>query len=209
MSELLGVVERTVLLHLQHGELQGERRGRRWRITRESVEKHPNYRGEAPRTDVVPPLPRRNPKPATEAPAARTTEPEAPLTAPFDPKRPRREWTYHKLEVLHELAALATRTAHALRDLDAVPAAVVDMTLRAAMDAARHGAAGFHAFAKADKMRLYARAREHLAMTAASLDITADLAEGRGEGLRAMSREYESLAPRLGALLRGAGGRDA
>ncbi len=206
-AELLGIVERTVLLYIARGELQGRRTGRRWHVTRASVEKHPHFGTSA---DSPPLRPSRSPasvppRPQRPLPNATASEFAAPLPA----KRPRREWSFRNLRVLTELATLASRTTTALADLPTVPPRVIDLALVSAMEAARHGAAGFHAFVAKDKARLYARAREFVAMTAASLWIVADLSADRAEGLRLVAREYEALAPSLGALMRGAHAADA
>jgi excisionase family DNA binding protein len=199
-AEMLGIVERTVLLHLARGELKGHRTGRRWRVSRASVEAHPNFRASSP-------TPTRRSR-VDDAPTA-PTSPRAELSIALPPKRPRREWTFRNLRVLTDLTTLAARIATALAGLTQVPSVVTELALRSGLEAARHGAAGFHAFIKQEKVRLYSRAREHAAMAAASLWIVADLAHDRAEGLRLMAREYEEMAPGLGALMRTSSSADA
>lgn len=227
----LGVVDRTILLYLQRNELSGERRGRRWKVARASVEAHALYRGAV--SPPAPPTvrnertmaPTRSEATAPEAsapPAAPpptrgrrraaiqgTPPPEATPDGQLPPRSPRREWTFHMLDVLGALVALASRAHRALATVTTAPPKVLELAAVSAAESARYGAAGFHAFVRADKARLYGRCREHLAMTAATLDIVADLAEGRAEGLRALAREFERCSPRIGALTRKAGPRDA
>lgn len=201
-AALLGVVERSIVLYLSRGELTGFRRGRSWRVSLASLHRHPHF-GSAPEAPALPP---RKTTPTPE-PAAPTPPP--PLAEPLPPKRARREWTYRNLRVLVELTDLASQVARALDDLPPPARPFVGPALDSAAEAVRHGAAGFHAFVARDKIRLYARAREHVAMTAASLWIVADLTADRADGLRRLARTYEQAAPGLGALMRSAGSSDA
>ena len=106
-AELLGVVERTVLLYIERAELAAHRKGRRWLIARASVEKHPAY------------LARHKAAATPAAPAAQPTfDPSAPTPTQMPPKRPRGEWTFRNIRVLTELAALASRTSTSRRSAD-------------------------------------------------------------------------------------------
>lgn len=228
-SILLGCVERTVVLWLQQGALHGTRDGRRWMVDVASIERHPSYR----RTHAPPALLESRPPqgsspsatqsaPSPVAVASPAPDPRRPSGAPPDPphalgaldeelapRRPRKDWTFRSVNVLRELTTLAGRVCGALQALTDVAPAVLDAARLNAVDAASYGAAGYHAWVNTDKLRLYARARESAAMTAASLWVIADAARGKAEGLRAIAHEFEQLSPALGGLMRHSGRRHA
>ena len=218
-ASMLGVVERTVLLHLQQGLLKGSRHGRRWLVFVDSIQLHPNFvrrslpalamasAGPPPHTFPSAPAP---PPTAAADVAAAPPSPvvHAPLHESVPAKRPRRDWSFMDLTALRALTELATRVAQALSGAQELPPTVREGALGAALDAARHGAAGYHAWTAVDKTRLYARAREHLAMAAVSLRVAADLCDPPRDGLRVLALELEQLAPALGALARSGGRRD-
>lgn len=212
-ATMLGVVERTVLLHLQQGLLRGTRHGRRWLVFVDSIQLHPNFvrrslpalamaqrpAAAAPQQPIIP----TDAPPAAPAPIA-----HAPLHESVPAKRPRREWGFMDLTALRSLTELATRVARALSDAQELPPIIREGALTAALDAARDGAAGYHAWTAVDKTRLYARAREHLAMASVSLRVAANLCDPPRDGLRTLAVDLEQLAPSLGALARSGGRRD-
>jgi excisionase family DNA binding protein len=218
-ASLLGCVERTVLLMIGRGEISADQKGHRWRVDLPSVELHPRFRGRstpAPHafptpqsTEQIPSAPEpsssASPAPDPHRPSLASPAPPtelADLTEGLSPKRPRREWTYRQIEVLRDLSTLAARLTVAVKPAAHEHPEAVAALLESAYEAARQGAAGFHAWADADKTRLYARAREHLAMTASMLWVLADLTRGHTEGLRLLATEYEQRAPALGGLMR-------
>jgi len=76
-----------------------------------------------------------------------------------------------------------------------------------ALDAVCQGAAGYHAWAESEKLRHYGRARENLAMTAASLWVFAELSPRQSDARRLLAHSYEEIAPGLGGLARRASRR--
>jgi excisionase family DNA binding protein len=178
----LGCAERTVVLWVAQGKLKGKREGKAWEISAESVERRAEKRPHA----AAPP-----PAPPAEADRPRAAKPAAD-----------RVYSYRNVPVLKGLAELCTGVHKALRAVDGVSSAAVAPVLEASMLAVQLGAAGYHAFVAGDKVRLYSRAREHAAMTAAGLWVLADLCDGRAEGLRILAASCEQAASALGGLMR-------
>jgi len=196
-AEQLGIAERTVLLWLGQGRLHGRREGKSWRIDAASVDAMAARTGHAEtRRPHVPAAPAASPPGASEEQRARTARPD----------RARRDYSFRDLSALATLADLAALVQKARCSAgDAAPGAAWAAALDAAIAAAQFGAAGYHAWAAPDKLRLYAQARERAAMAACGLWIVADSSEGRAEGLRLVATQLERTASTLGGLMRRAG----
>lgn len=172
----------------------GHRVGRAWRVDVQSVETLERRRGKTHSGTIAPDA-------AAAQSQAELASPPAPGSRSVKQRGQPGEWTVRKIEVLAGLVDLAAACGKALPTVEAAEA-LRQQTLLHAFGAACHGAAGYHAFAGHDKLRLYGKARELSAMAATGLSIIAAAANGKAEGLRLLATSFERTASRLGGLMR-------